>query len=229
MGMLSSKSRERQVAMWLYPCVEQVSYYFFICRTRKTLTHTIETYLHPQDFEWQTQGDIPMELVDTDIEDNTPKPKEKGKSATQFRVGSEEENSQVESEEDFYATPKALQKKRPTVHRDSSLDPDFVDITNDSNTDSLGQAEWKSESDLEVGEENGESDIEIIKNGPGKHKAPGKPKVSKTIDLAKMQKPRGAKEKRAFRMEVEERRATIVNGDGKKETVSDCSFNVNVR
>ncbi len=156
-----------------------------------------------------------MELEDTEIESDTPKSKKQGKLTTQFQ--SEDENSLIESEDDFYATPKALQKnRRPTVH--CSLDP-ASDFSNDK-SDSLDQAEWKNES--EMGEESDDKSnrYEISKNGK---REVGKPK---TIDLAQMQKPKG-KAKRAFRMEVEERRAVTTTGDGKKETVSNRSFDVN--
>ena len=129
----------------------------------------------------------------------------------QFR--SEDGNSQIESEDDFYATPKVLQKKHPTVHRNTNADPD---VSND-NTDSLDQAEWHNKS--EMGDE---SDDKSDGHKNGKHRATGgKPK---TIDLAQMQKQRGANTKRVFRKEVEEQRAAVAKGGGKKDAVGDCSF-----
>jgi hypothetical protein len=146
-----------------------------------------------------------MELEHTDIED-TPKPMKQRRSTMQFR--SEDNNSQIksenwqiESEDDFYATPKAFQK-RPTIHCDTSLDSD---VSSDKN--SLDQAEWN--------DENEESDNKSDRQENGKHRVTGKPK---TIDLVQMQKPRGANTKRAFQKEVEERCAFVaIEGEGKKE------------
>ena len=166
----------------------------------------------------QSLVDIPMQDAyiedhhDAHIEDCTPKPK-KNKNTRRFE--SEDGNSQIETEDDEYETPKALQKRAPATLPDSSSDSDSVGIV-----DSLAdpEPEWKGKNALNTESDDGSDIYEPQKKEKGKLGNKNKTSTRnhgdvqgsnlKTIDLAKMQKKaKGKKDKKAFRKEVEERRA----------------------
>jgi len=161
----------------------------------------IETYLHPEDLE-SNRPLVGMQVAYT--EDHTPKPKKK---KCIMRIESEDDNSQIEIDDD-YATPKALRKRAPALLSDNNSDSDSMKIT-----DSLAdpEPEWRGESESNRESDDG-SDI-YVSEKKQKVKLGNKDNRSdiqefRTIDLAKMQKKEtGKKDKRAFRKEVEERRA----------------------
>ena len=188
--------------------------------------YKIETYIHPEDFESQSPVDISMQDSDTmEIEAYTPMPRQKRKYVMRFE--SEEENSQIESEEDDFETPKALRKEVSTIRRPddtSASDSDFLEnavVDQASNTRGAYAHGQNNESDDESGF--------YMPQAQSKNRLDDKNKASKkdhdvqglkTIDLTKIQKrATGTKEKRAFRTEVEGRRALIEKEDGKNQKV----------
>lgn len=168
---------------------------------KKTLTHKLETYiLEP---EGQFPINTPMPVARTMA--YTPKPK---KVITQSR--SEEESSQIESEDDNFETPRALKTKVPT-DAEFIPDPDFGETTDVDLTTGVESSERSDGQNEEIdAAESDESDI-YERRSATKHKA----QEIKTIDLAKMQKKGTGKDKRAFRKEIGETRALIMKDKDK--------------
>ena len=163
---------------------------------------------------------IPMQ--DAYIEDHTPKPKKR--NYTKW-IETEDEDSQLDHDEVEYETPKALKKRAPVSipDPDSSSDTDSVEFV-DSHADP--DHEWKGEDERYTESDNG-SDIYVVQkkrtDKSGNKKKPNRGDVQefKSIDLAKMQKKAkgGIKEKKAFRKQVDEKRAVISKKDRKDENV----------
>ena len=180
-------------------CIEQVSQYFILFG-RKELTLTIETYL-------QSDMDITMQ----DITVVTPKPRKNVVEEPE----SKSEDSQDKSEDSDYETPRVLKKNRKPPIILSSDDPDFVEKTDKfdremtSETESNGQ---NNESVYENKASEGESDRK--RESENKTDSQGFRKVNLTKAHGKAKK-----DKKAFRKEVEEKRAVATRMNNKKVTI----------
>ena len=168
------------------------------------LTRAIETYVHP-DFEQHTLVDFSMQ--DSVAVDNwshwTPKPVQKNGKVVE---GTETEggNSQVESEDSNFETPRALKRgtdlSAPSISTDN--DSDTVEIVDQER---VSASEYQ-ESQLDNQQQQSESESDSDKNVQNL-------KGLKRIDLTKLPKNANGKgkgkDKQAFRKDVKERQALV--------------------
>lgn len=181
------------------------------------LTDKIETYIQPEDFEEQG-GATPMELEDDDDEqggatpmeledddDDTPRPRQKRKHVVMEDTGSESEDLPVEGGVVF-RTPRVLSKDPIPFRAFSNF--------NDDSDDEIDVAR-ASEPESDLGRRVGGVLDDRSKQGSKQRQ----PELRTMIDLAKMPPKSGHKTKgevsKAFRKEVEARRALVEKDDRK--------------
>ena len=146
-----------------------------------------------------------------DITVVTPKPRKNVVEEPESKSG----DSQDESKDSDYETPRALKKNRKPPIILSSDDPDFMEKTDKfdremtSETESNGQ---NNESAYENKASEGESDRE--RESENEMDSQGFRKV----DLTKAH-GKAKKDKKAFRKEVEEKRAVVTRMNNKKVTI----------
>ena len=179
-------------------CVERVSQCHLF--SSKELTHTIETYLKLSDI---AMPDIVAEI--------TPKSKKKVGEEPE----SEDMDSQGESEEDNFETPKALRKKSWII---SSDDPDFVEKADKFDVD-----QEMTESDNQNKEGESGPDSRNNESGSESDNRNGNEldlQEFRKVDFTKARR-KTKKDKKGFRKEVEERRALV--GMGKTNNKRVCN------
>ena len=182
---------------------------------KRNLTCSIETYIQEiDDSNGRSAVEFPSAL------DNTPRPIRRKESVIETS-DSEDGDSQVETEEEDFTTPKALQKKGRTFPSGNESDVQVVEIASESGLEyessnqggkyMLDNLSKYGRSDSADDNEE-ESDLQEVKTTKTRAR-----KTLKTIDLTKVTQAR--KDKRAFRKEVEGKREVVAKGKGSNQKV----------